>query len=98
MAKSETWYIYIVQCSDNSLYTGVTTDLTRRLHEHNHSAQAAKYTRQRRPVQLVYAEPADSRSSACKREHALKQLSVVQKRKLLGQCPVDINTFEKEPV
>lgn len=94
MAKSDSWYTYIVQCSDNSLYTGVTTEPTRRLHEHNHSPQAAKYTRQRRPVRLVYVEAADSRSSACKREHAIKQLSVVEKHQLLRQCPLDIRVFQ----
>lgn len=90
MSKTKQWYVYIVQCNDNSLYTGITTDLERRVHEHNHGPNSARYTRPRRPVQLVYAEQADCRSSASKREHALKQLSVAQKRELLTQSPVKI--------
>jgi len=97
MAKSDCWYTYIVLCNDNSLYTGVTTDLARRIDEHNSSPKAAKYTRNRRPVELVYAETAESRSEACKREHALKQLTVEQKRKLLLKSPVDIRGLANQP-
>ena len=90
MSKTAQWYVYMVQCSDDSLYTGVTTDLERRVDEHNHGPNAARYTRPRRPVKLVYAEVAECRSTACKREHALKQLSVSQKRQLLDQSPIKI--------
>lgn len=90
MSSDSQWYVYMVQCSDDSLYTGVTTDLDRRLEEHNHGPNAARYTRPRRPVKLVYAETADCRSSACKREHALKQLTVDKKRKLLGKSPINV--------
>lgn len=78
------WYTYILQCSDRSLYTGITTDLERRLHEHNHDPRGAKYTRARRPVVLVYHEGADCRSSACRRECELKQLSAADKRQLIS--------------
>ena len=90
MSKADNWYVYIVRCSDNSLYTGVTTDLKRRLQEHNHGPRAARYTRNRRPVRLVYAEAADSRAAACQREYALKQLSAEQKKTLLANSPVEI--------
>ncbi|MDF1528290.1 MAG: GIY-YIG nuclease family protein [Sedimenticola sp.] len=78
------WYVYILQCSDSTLYTGITTDLERRVHEHNHSPKGAKYTRARRPLELVYHEPADNRSAACRREWELKQLSALDKRRLIS--------------
>lgn len=73
------WYVYIVQCADNSLYTGVTTDLERRLAEHNNPLKGAKYTRARQPVALVYSEKAKNRSGALIREAALKKLSRPEK-------------------
>ena len=84
----ERWYVYILRCSDNSLYTGVATDLERRLHEHNHSPKGARYTRSRRPVELVYSESRESRSSACKREHEIKQMSRNRKVALISQPPL----------
>jgi len=73
------YFTYIVECSDSTLYTGITTDLERRLDEHNNSAKGAKYTRVRRPVKLVYSEECEDRSSASKREYAIKKLSRVKK-------------------
>lgn len=81
---SVSWMVYILRCADHSLYTGVTTDLERRLDEHNHcDKKGAKYTRCRRPVSLVYSEPCADRSSACKRESALKKFSRNQKLALI---------------
>ena len=78
------WYVYVVRCRDNSLYTGVTTDLERRIHEHNHdNKQAASYTRARRPVELVYWETCENRSTALSREANLKQLSKLDKEALV---------------
>jgi putative endonuclease len=77
------WYVYIVQCSDGSLYTGITVDLDRRLNEHNTSNKGAKYTRSRRPVQMVYSETHETRSLASKREYAIKQLTRKEKLNLL---------------
>ena len=68
-------YVYIVKCRDNSLYTGYTTDVSRRVWEHNHSSKGARYTRSRRPVTLVYSESYPTRSEAMKREYAIKQMS-----------------------
>jgi putative endonuclease len=79
--ESKYWSVYIVRCADNSLYTGITTDLERRLNEHNSTKTGAKYTRARRPVSLVYQETAASRSHASKRELEIKNLT--QKQKLL---------------
>lgn len=71
-------------CNDETLYTGITTDITRRINEHNHTIKGAKYTRNRRPVTLIYQEECENRSSASKREYALKKLSRAQKDMLIA--------------
>ncbi|HIC81362.1 MAG TPA: GIY-YIG nuclease family protein [Chromatiales bacterium] len=76
------WTVYMVQCSDGTLYTGITNDLGRRLDQHN-NGDGAKYTRARRPVRLVYREEAADKSAALRREIALKRLSSIQKRRLI---------------
>jgi len=80
------WCLYILRCADGSLYTGITNDLATRLDRHN-QGRGAKYTRGRTPVELTYTEPCDDRSSASKREHAVKRMSLEQKLRLIGQCP-----------
>ena len=78
------WTVYILRCSDNSLYTGITRDLNRRLNEHNHDDHlAAAYTRSRRPVKLVYQEGHSNRSSASKREAMIKKMSHNEKEKMI---------------
>ena len=76
------WYIYILECSDNTLYTGITTDINRRLLEHN-SGKGAKYTRNRKPVTLRALFEAKNRSEASKEEYRIKQLTREEKLKLL---------------
>lgn len=71
----EKWYVYIVKCSDNSLYTGITTDLERRVKEHNGSKRGAKYTKKRQPVILEAFWVFDDKSSASKEEYRIKQLT-----------------------
>jgi len=83
--RSSEWRVYIVRCADDSLYTGITTDLERRIHEHNNAKTGAKYTRPRRPVSLVYHEVADSRSHASKREKEIKNLTQQQKLLLIAR-------------
>ena len=83
MEDSIMWQVYIVRCCDRTLYTGITTDLKRRLAEHNSDRVGAKYTRTRRPVGLVYAEKAVSRSVAAQREFQIKQMSRAMKKKLI---------------
>lgn len=78
------YYFYILRCADNSLYTGITTDLDRRVEEHNTSRKGAKYTRQKRPVELVYFEKFAGRSAAMKREWEVKQLSKKEKELLIS--------------
>lgn len=74
----------MVQCADGTLYTGIATELERRVEEHNHSEKGAKYTRTRRPVTLVYSETHPDRSSASKREYEIKKkMSRTQKLKMI---------------
>ena len=75
------WYIYIIECSDGTLYTGITTDVNRRISEHN-SGKGAKYTRNRNPVVLRALFTANNRSEASKEEYRIKQLSKIEKLKL----------------
>lgn len=69
------YHLYILLCSDKTLYTGITTDLKRRLKEHNSSNLGAKYTRSRRPVKLVYSKKFRNRSTASRAESLMKSLS-----------------------
>jgi len=78
------WYVYIVQCRDFTLYTGITTNLSRRLKEHNSPKQGARYTRPRQPVELVYHEAVQSRSAAASREYQIKQLTPAKKKQLIA--------------
>jgi len=76
--------MYVVKCSDESLYTGITTELDRRLHEHNNTRKGAKYTRARRPVELVYCVDYPNRSAASKAEASFKKLSRRQKLEIIN--------------
>jgi len=79
------YFVYILECSDKSLYTGITTNIEKRVFEHNNSNKGAKYTKARRPVKLVYSEPSKDRSSASKREYAIKKLTRVKKLQLINR-------------
>lgn len=79
--SSTVWFVYIVRCSDSTLYTGIATDLERRIAVHNRG-KGAKYTRSRRPVELVWFARARSRSTAQRREAAIKRLSAREKKEL----------------
>lgn len=79
------YYVYILKCSDATLYTGITTDLSRRVCEHNSSKKGAKYTMLRRPVELIYSEEHKDRSSASKREYAIKKLKREKKLELIKE-------------
>ncbi len=83
MIEKNIWQVYILQCNDGTLYAGVTTDLARRIEEHNSSALGAKYTSGRRPVELVYACSFANRSMASKEESRIKKLSRGEKLKLI---------------
>jgi len=76
-------YVYVVECDDGSYYTGYTTDVERRVAEHN-DGTGAKYTRGRRPVELVHVESFDTQSAAMQREYAIKQLRRSLKERLVA--------------
>ena len=79
-ATEKFWYLYVVRCSDESLYAGITTDLERRVQEHNESPKGARYTRARRPVELVISWPYKNRSQASQAEYAFKKMRTKQKK------------------
>lgn len=80
-------YTYILKCKDDSLYTGWTNDLKKRITSHN-TGKGAKYTKARRPVELVYYEEFQTREEAMKREYAIKQLSRKEKEALIKTRPL----------
>ena len=79
------YFLYILRCHDKTLYTGVTTDLERRIKEHNSSKLGAKYTHARRPVKLVYSKKFKNRSTASKAEAKIKTLSRNQKLEIIRE-------------
>lgn len=88
------WVVYMLRCADDTLYSGCTNHLTRRLRQH--AAGRVKYTRGRRPIALAYCEPVADRSAALRREAALKRLTRRQKLQLVTQTPWPSNP--QEPV
>jgi putative endonuclease len=78
------WQVYIILCTDNSLYTGITNDLKRRLSQHG-GKRGAKYFRGRRPLQVVYLETGHTRSTASRREADIKKLGRADKLRLIAQ-------------
>jgi len=84
--SNSNWYVYLVRCRDDSLYTGIAKSPEKRVDEHNSDNQlGAKYTRARRPVKLVYQEGLTSRSLAAKRESEIKRLTKRQKELLVSE-------------
>ena len=77
------YYLYILQCADKTLYSGITVDLARRVNEHNNSKLGAKYTMARRPVKIVYSKKFRNRSLASKAEIQIKKLSRKEKVELI---------------
>lgn len=78
--------LYILQCSDQTLYTGIAVDVIKRVEEHNQSPRGAKYPRSRRPVKLVYTKKFRTRSNALKEEYRIKNMSRRQKLSLIGSA------------
>ena len=79
------YFVYILECSDGTLYTGSTNDVEKRVHAHNHLKSGARYTRARRPVKLAYSKKFKTPKEAKRREYQLKQLSHSQKRDIVLQ-------------
>ena len=90
------WYVYIISCSDNSLYTGISNDVDRRIKQHA-GGQGAKYFRGRKPMQLVYLESGHTRSTASQREAEIKSLSKDEKVKLLESINNEIHSAVQSP-
>lgn len=85
VAVDRAWYVYMLRCADGTFYTGITTDWQRRESEHNESDRlGARYTRSRRPVQLVWLELQPDRAAACKREYAVKRWTRAAKLKAVS--------------
>lgn len=81
-------YTYILKCNDDTLYTGWTNNLEKRIKDHN-DGKGAKYTKTRRPVELVYYEKFETKEEAMKREYAIKQLTREEKKTLIEKHPLD---------
>ena len=98
MTKQEqtSWAVYIVRCSDGSLYTGISNNVPRRISAHN-TGKGAKYTAQRRPVTLMYSEPSKNRSTATKREREIKRFSRAQKLALITDSQLSLTKRTKTP-
>ncbi len=88
------WFMYVLECSDGTYYTGITTDVVRRLHEHNFTKKGAKYTRTRRPSRVIFCKEYESRSKAAKVEYRFRKLHRPEKEKII-QGIVDINAVLK---
>ena len=84
IVRAPGWRVYVVECADGSLYTGIAVDVEARVARHN-EGEGARYTRSRRPVRLVHVETAEDRGAALRREHAIKRLPAAEKRRLVGQ-------------
>lgn len=95
--NASTWFVYMIACVDDTLYAGVTTDVQARVATHNEGL-GAKYTRTRRPVELVYLESAPDRSTALKREHEIKRMSAPEKRSLVASAQNDVKALVTPPL
>ncbi len=82
--KINMYYIYILKCADDTLYTGITTDITRRVAEHNAGKKGAKYTMSRRPVSVVFSKKYKNRSKASQEEARIKKLTRLQKMQIVS--------------
>ena len=91
-----TWFVYIILCSDDTLYTGITNDLQRRLEQHANK-RGAKYFYGRKPMRLIYIESGHDRSSATRRETFIKKMSRQQKALLIASSFNQLDDFMSEP-
>ena len=88
---TDSWSLYIIEASDTSLYTGITTDVERRFDEHLQGPRGARYFNGRNPSRIVYREDGHSRSSASRREAQIKKLSRTEKQNLIAPYPNQFN-------
>ena len=92
------WSVYIILADDGSFYTGISTDIDRRFHEHSEKTTGAKYFNGRQPVEIVYQEHGHNRSSASKREVEIKRLSRKQKKSLIDSVQVGADRGHPEHI
>jgi len=85
----DSWFVYILECSDKTLYCGITTDLERRLCEHNKGSKGSKYVRARRPAKIVYSERSENRSTAQSREYKIKKMKRYEKLELIRKVVLE---------
>ena len=85
MPKKKLWFVYMVRCADGSLYTGISTDVKRRVYEHNNTRRGAKYTRSRRPVYLAYSRRCRDKAEALVSEHGFKRMSKAEKEEFIKE-------------
>lgn len=85
MTSSNHWFVYMIRTSDAQVYTGITTDMARRWHEHASGKEGARYFRGRQPMQLCYLEAEHNRSTASQREYAIKALTATAKKQLIAE-------------
>ena len=97
MEHDTRWTVYIIRCDDGSLYTGVSTDVDRRFREHLGRSGGAKYFNGRRPVEVVFRESGHTRSSAARREAAIKRLGRNKKLLLIGSGHEGVRRMGKTP-
>ena len=83
--SSDIWFVYMVHCSDGTLYTGITNDLEKRIRAHNSGREGARYTRSRRPVKLVYSKEVESKSAAASLEYKIKRLPRSKKDQIVSK-------------
>lgn len=94
MKEEKNWYVYMVRCCDNTLYTGITTNVGRRAKEHNAPGSETRYTRSRQPVEMVYYENAANRSEAGKREYHIKKMTRQEKEALISTGGHDLEDVD----
>jgi len=92
------WQTYIVKCADGTFYAGITTDLKRRVEEHNNSTLGSKYTSMRRPVKVVYSKKYKDRSAASKEEWRIKQMPREEKLQLTGRTSKNLASTRDRPI
>ena len=89
------WCVYMVRCSDGTLYTGITNDLEKRIEAHNSAGDGARYTRSRRPVTLVYSEEAGSKSTAAKLEYKIKKMTRAKKMERINSEALGVRRVKR---
>lgn len=89
------WFVYILECSDGTFYTGITNNLEKRFLQHK-AGKGGHYTRSHKVLKIIYQEKLNSKSEALKREHQIKKLKRAEKKSLIRSCKLNVSCFEAE--